>query len=212
MSLDAAPFMQQAFRFQVRLVSFFGCFEGANGLALAARKGNLRQPLSWACLARGLERHAKKARLVVALRSALVLFVYRGGNAAQVAPTVVSPVPVDVINLAGWPFSVHIEPRKAVGVVLAGPVHANVDVPVGCLATGQRAHGRPLAPNAPAELALDGVVGKKLAQTLRAKIWLSHEALQLLIGQRPRRVSSTTRPRYFGLYGNTVQALENPCR
>jgi hypothetical protein len=41
------------------------------------------------------------------------------------------------------------------------------------------------------------VVMKKLAQRLRGKIGLSHDALQLLIGQRPARVSARGGLRYF---------------
>lgn len=208
MSLDAAPFMQRAFRFQVRLVSFFGCFEVAKESAPSTWKANLCQPLAWTVLARGIQRNAKESRFVVALGSALVLFVDGRRHASQVGPAIVRLVAVDVVYLATGPFACHVEPSEAVGVVLPSHVHPNPYVPVGCLATSQRAHRRTLAPAAPAEFSRERVVGKKLAQTLRANIERSHEALRLLIGQRPRRVSSTSRLRYFGLYGNTVQAME----
>jgi hypothetical protein len=56
---------------------------------------------------------------------------------------------------------------------------------------------RTIALDTPSEHARYRVVVKKFAQTLRGKIGLSHEALQLLIGQRPAAIRSRLRASLF---------------
>lgn len=129
-----------------------------------------------------------------------VLLVFGFGRASQIGPSVVSPIPVDMVNFMRRPFSGHVEPRKAVRLVripvepyrtvfLNGLDCSGCGVGMNCIRH----------PNAPRKHTSLGIVMKNFAHALRGKIGLSHDAPVKRIGQRPVSVSSTCGLRHFNV-------------
>lgn len=144
--------------------------------------------------------HAQNASLVVFVGAPPVLMVDSSSGYAKVRNSVIPTLAVYVVDWRIWERSMHIEPRKPMSQVHA-PVDHELRVP-GC---GMNPAGSLSSSNdtTPAhkirQEASFVVVVKKFAQTLRGKIGISHDALQLLIGQRPARVDSASGLRYFSV-------------
>lgn len=137
----------------------------------------------------------------VRLWAAQVLRVGVMRNVTKVGDRVVAATTVDVIHLVSRPLAVEVEPRKSMHVVVA-PTYSRDDVP-GLAATacdGSDAHAD-REPFLPSENSGVLVVIKNVAQFLRGKMLGSHEALQLLIGQRPAGVRALGGLRYFSAVG-----------
>jgi len=139
---------------------------------------------------------AHQSMLAVEMRAALVLLVYCLRNIAQVSYRIVSGVTVLMVDLSIRPNATHVQPRKAVRPVVMTS-NADLDVTAAVAASGARLVASLASWIAPAKYAGIWIVVKKLAQTLRGKIGLSHDAVLSLIGQRPARVDSTGGLRYF---------------
>ena len=146
------------------------------------------------------ERHPKPAGQVAGPRLALVLLVDAAADAAQVAPPVVGPVAVDVVNFSARPLAAHPEPRNSVGLV-GIPVDANPDVAVWPFVAYDGAGWRALGRNSSRESSGIRVVVDEAAQSLGRKIGSSHEAPRMLIGQRPDGATNAARPCHF--HGST---------
>ena len=142
-------------------------------------------------------RNTEKADLVVSLGSLPVLEVDGLRDITQIAPAVVVSDAVDVIYHASRPLASHVEPREAMrGVSVASD--RDVGVSDALIDAADQLARLPASRVMQArEHAGFGFVVKKFAQTLRGKIGLSHDALQLLIGQRPAGVDSTARASSF---------------
>jgi len=135
--------------------------------------------------------NAKNSSLVVDLRAADVLHVSRMADVPQVRPSVVHSVAIDVVNDIG-PFASNDEVDK--------PVFQNflpIDLKTS-IASGVAEPARPLSCRMfpplgfPSKVAGLRVVIKNGADSFRAKIFSSHEALQKLIDQRPWSVGRAT--------------------
>jgi len=75
--------------------------------------------------------------------------------------------------------------------IMTRPGYANLSVPALIKGAGLSANSHPTTGTyAPREYASFRIVVKKFAQTLRCKIGFSHDALQMLIGQRPGAIRS----------------------
>lgn len=127
--------------------------------------------------------------------SVLLIDVLR--NIAQVCKSVVGAIPVDVVNLVFRPFAVNVQ--------VCQPVRQKrllVDAD-DFRAAGLRSGANNIASlpspdiGEPGEYTSFRVVVKKFAQTLRGKIGLSHDALLMLIGQRPASADNASGLRYF---------------
>jgi len=141
---------------------------------------------------------ADEPRNGVSEDASAVLSVECWRDITQVAEPIVRRISVDVVKVLFWPLSGGMEPCKPVAKV-GGPIQSDDDVSVFSVITRHVASlAMALAVQAPCECARGLVVVKKLAQTLRGNIGLSHDALQLLIGQRPQRVSARLGLRYCG--------------
>jgi hypothetical protein len=148
-----------------------------------------------------LRRDTKDAGFVVSHRLAPVLKVDATTNVPQVGNCVVRWVAVDMVNVVFGPLAVDVQPSEAVEPVKV-PVDSRPEVSA---INGAADSGADLDAavwlDKPSKYAGAGIVVKKLAQMLRGKIGLSHEALQLLIGQRPASVSALSGLRYFSREG-----------
>jgi hypothetical protein len=138
---------------------------------------------------------SKVSAFAVSSGGNLVLHVLRPSRWAKIAYSVVGPVSVDVVGVVLRKFAMHVHPRKPVGVVND---FVQTDAQVAALHVPRnRSKNHALPRFGMGEYSGVGVVVKKLAQTLRGKIGLSHDALLMLIGQRPACVGSTCGLRYF---------------
>ena len=168
-------------------------------VSLLAAVGNLRKPLSVALDST----HAKKAAGVLGFWLSLVLQILGARRLPEIANRIVVSVAVNVVNVANGLRSMYVQPCKTMGVVV-GPVDAHDAIALGNKASGNRANGGKPVAAAPRLVRKDAgfwVVVKEFAHTLRGKIRLSHDALLMLIGQRPARVDSTGGLRYFRAAG-----------
>jgi len=165
----------------------------ADSFAVALDSGNPMLAIS---------RYAKQLCGAISSWAVQILSIDDRRRVAQVAKPVVKRVSIDVVNVKFWMLARHVQPRKSAGIPMVP-----IDFYSMALMTGMVKEIRPsYLPRfelgrrlwiGPCKHARLGVVVKKVAQFLCAKIRSSHEALQLLIGQRPGRVTSTLGPRYF---------------
>lgn len=130
-----------------------------------------------------------------------VLKVLGTGSASQVCDPVVVSNAVDVVNVVRRPFTVGMKPRKPMSPVVPA---INTDKRIAVVIDSEgnvstSACGAASPTDSPCEDPRLRVVVEKLAQTLRGNICLSHEALQLLIGQRPASVDALRGLRHFRL-------------
>jgi hypothetical protein len=139
-----------------------------------------------------------------------VFHVLLKGDVAQVRNTVVARVPVLVVDDVR-PISVDIEPCDTVGQS-AAPCYENLHVASALVQTAadRASRDRAVAGHGPATKDPGfRVVIDKLTQLVGGKIRLSHDALQLLIGQRPASVSALRGLRYFALSIYPVQRRQS---
>lgn len=125
------------------------------------------------------------------------MILFTGGR-AKVVPSIVLAILIAVINLSLRVFTRHVEVRESMSrpfdlVNLDQPVAVRREVPGDVSSRGPGSADA----HAPVENSGLRVIGKNFAQALRGKIGGSHEALLLLIGQRPAGVSSTARASSF---------------
>jgi hypothetical protein len=123
----------------------------------------------------------------------VVLFCCGG---SQVRPPVVRLVVIDVIHMMRGPFACHIKPSQPMSEIEL-VVNLDSGVRPGCRASGVSANGALTPRDAPCKRSGMRVVVGDGAHALGRKIVASHEALQLLIGQRLASVGSTARASLF---------------
>jgi len=129
--------------------------------------------------------------------NALVLHVFGAICRAQIGPSVVSAVAVDVVNFVRGPFARHIEKRKPVSKI-GFPANTDLGIALGLEPCGCPC-GPPALGDKPSEYSRLGIVVEKFAQTLRGKIGLSHAVVPLKqwFGQRPASADNASGLRYF---------------
>ena len=145
--------------------------------------------------------NAKKAGLIVFGCPLNVLNICRGRNIAQIGPSIIRWVAVNMVNVILRPLAGHVQKRNAVRPIFLAinadpvvsarvdaPKHPGLAGPAGFLFQAREDAGL-------------GIVMKQFAHALRGKIGNSHEAVLSLIGQRPVSVSSTCGLRYFSVGG-----------
>jgi hypothetical protein len=196
MASDRATFVQPSLSLNISKVSFLRVFEVPNDDFFAV---NMDQGSPY----RSVFDDTHVPMLVVFPRPADVLDVLRVRDVAQVADPVVSGVAVDMVNLVNRPLAVDVQPSETMGSVFV-PVHPNVDVSGRLGFVVDRAElDANRGSNLSAKNSSLGVVIKKFAQAIYAKIRFSHDALQKRIGQRPDGASTLFGLRHF----NTIGAL-----
>ena len=137
------------------------------------------------------------AVFVICSGDSLILQIEALRNVPKIAKPIVCPRAVDMVDVVNWPSLICIKPSKPMSKVLRA-VNANLYVPPAV----DRASGVPLLRStangvSPMKHPGAGVVIQQFAQTRSGKMSRSHEALQLLIGQRPLGVDASQRPRHF---------------
>jgi len=189
--LNRTSWVKSALFRHVGGVCFFGGGVAPNVAVNAVELYGCLKPVSVAS-------NAKIAAGVSWLRAALVLHIHRCRNITQIVESVVRLIAVDVVNVSGGPCPAHEKPRKTVRRVKT-LIDTKANVPMRGFASSNIAGPcfMALSRCQASENAGFWVVVKKLAQTLRGKIGLSHDAVLSLIGQRPARVDSTGGLRYF---------------
>lgn len=149
--------------------------------------------------------NSKKSVCLVFVRFALILTIHLHGHIAQIFKSVVTCVAIGVVNRPFWVAARHVEPRQSVGLV-NNAINRDVEVSALLWTAGNLPDFNSAAGlHKPRKNTRLWIVVKKFAQTLRGKIGLSHDALLLLIGQRPVSVSSTCGLRYFRLCAGFAQ-------
>jgi hypothetical protein len=191
--LYEATFVMYPFGFTVGGMRKFSGGKTAKMLALPV-KSNLGIPPP----SRFVQRDAKQAAGLIAYwRITLILLVCAVAYLSQVCEAIVRSVAIHVVNLLQRPFSGHVEPREAVGLI-RGSVTADTPVSIAAIKTpGALSIAASWTAFRPCECTSLRIVVEKFVQFLRGKIGLSHDAVLSLIGQRPACVSSTRGPRHF---------------
>lgn len=182
--------VKQALSALIGNASFFSGFERSKAPAFPADR-DLRQELSPS------GRYATYAKHIVRAGTDNVLRVFGRADQSQIGEAVIQLHAVNVINGRCWPFTGHVKPRQPMGGMsyredLDSQVAGSLVDDAGRLATQTAS---PIIQ--PRKEAGFWIVVEKFAQALRSKIGRSHDALQLLIGQRPGSVSALAGLRYF---------------
>lgn len=195
-SSNGARWVQFAFRLYVGLMGIFlGCkYAKVMRPLVYLDSGSPLRPTE--LVGMDLPNTKKPAGTVRACVSS-VLNILGVGCLTQIANPVVCPVTVNVVDGKLRSISGNEHPGHPVRVE-APAVCAQHDIPIGVnkaslLTSKSRAH--PACD--PDKYSGLWVVLKNRAQFLRSKIVLSHDALQMLIGQRPACVGSASRASLF---------------
>lgn len=138
----------------------------------------------------------KATRIVLA--NALILAINWSGALAQILEAVVCRHSISMVYLLTRPFSSDVKPREPMRLVRL-PIDLYRYVALSGNTSGNAPRFEParFALNRPAENASFRIVVEYLAQVLRCKIGLSHEAPQMLSGERPEDTPNAFGPRYF---------------
>lgn len=129
---------------------------------------------------------AEESTLAIHARIAEVLFVLAVSYVAKIADAIVARIPVDVINLAARPFAINVQPREPVRVVPSVVYRNEVGAAWSQCSLERNADTASAASvDKPFKVASVRCVPQNVAKSLRGKIGISHDALQMLIGQRP---------------------------
>jgi hypothetical protein len=188
---DTATIVKLTLRFKIPLVCLLRRVKDSKPNSFSIDTDGGRPPFTLAL-------NSHQSRGLIGSGGALeVLQVGTSGNITKVSDGIVSLVSVDVVNVHFRPLAGHIKPGEAMRIVPCS-LDSNDDVSDSLSGSGRTAFwGTKAKAFQPSEIARNWVVVKKFAQTLRGKIGLSHDALQLLIGQKPRSVSALPGLRYF---------------
>ena len=141
-----------------------------------------------------------KKRRCIAGWSRFILAIFKIMRFTKIAYSVVISIAVYVIQKLIRPLPVKIKPRESVPHVIS-TVYMDVPISVGDV---QRPGNAVFSYSSTSACDVGKnpgvrVVVEKFAQTLCGKIGLSHDALLMLIGQRPGSVSALSGLRYFSV-------------
>jgi hypothetical protein len=158
----------------------------ANHLPIQA---NTRHPLVLPC---------GEVRTKLAVLGVPVLLVKCVGGFSEICKSIVSGLPVDMVNVVRRPFAINVKPHKPVSLVLLAVYHY-LNVALFIKAVKHIANPALAAIRYSGKYASGFVVVEKFAQTIYAKIASSHAVVPLKqwFGQKPRRVLSTSGLRHF---------------
>lgn len=187
--LDSRSGVQAAFGLNVGVMRLLGCVERSEVVVDAtniyARRPSLVVPLD-----------AHQSGTIVNTRPTDVLNVSSLSAISQIGKSVVGSITVDVVKHATRPRFECVQPGQSVSLVRE-VVEADYSVATSIEGASHIAAISTSSPSGPSEDSRLRVVVKKLAQTLRGNIRLSHDALQMLIGQKPAFDSQSMRASLF---------------
>ena len=190
-SSDSAANMQLALGVKIGRMRSFRRFESAQ-IALPSVYNDQGIPLADS----PGPRYSKESTSVVNVCSSQVLTIDGLGHITEICESVIAPDSIDMVNVVGGPTADDIQPCQTV-CRLKFPINGDSQVTILAKTSGRLSLLRATARLSPHEYPSFGIVMKKFAQTLRGKIGNSHDALQLLIGQKPRSVSALPGLRHF---------------
>ena len=196
--------MQHPFGIYIRLVRKLRGGETTKMNKLTTQD-DLREPF----IASGLVVSAKTIAFCSSLRNQLVLHIYRMCHISKIRESIVSFFAVYVVYFSNRPVSIGIEKCKSVCKIPAS-VNANLKVPAGVQYSDNITYKPPTANSLQSgKFARLTVIGIKLFEAIlrEFRIVISHNVspVKKLIGQRPGRVISTSRLRYFTVRLNSSQ-------
>ena len=140
--------------------------------------------------------HTKKSRKITGRSMTMILGILCSRYLSEIRQSIVFPVSVYMVYMQTCPHSACVKNSKLVGQIESS-AYLDLDIPVGVNRSSHIAYTDALVALKPGKHPSVRVVVKKFAQTLCGKIGLSHDVLQLLIGQRPVCVDSTDGLRHF---------------
>lgn len=178
--LDSATCVQSALRCYVSSMSRFRCFKRADPNLLSVDRDDSTELFPARVVA-----DPQESCLVVSRRADLVVRIHSRSHASKIVPCVVVPLAVYVINAVFGPDSGLIKNGKAVRLEKF-TVKANAPVPPDLVrASSGVSNTNPCGGTGePPKGTRRRVIVQKLAQSLRSKIRISHDAAPSLIGQR----------------------------
>lgn len=113
-------------------------------------------------------------------------------NLSEIGPSIIRSVSINVID-DRRPSACHVKPRQAMDKVLTA-IYANLKVACSSVGASGRALGRLPEEGTPvyqpSKKSGIGIVVKHFAESFRGKLIVSHDALQMLIGQGPGTIRS----------------------
>jgi hypothetical protein len=137
-----------------------------------------------------VKNHAKQSSRSVVSKSAfdiLIILILR--CLSKVRESVICFITVDVVYRVFWPFSGHVQPNQSMYEITLMR-YLRPDVPANGTSIAYdkgRSRVGPPRPGFPRHNSSFWVVINKFAQTFCSKLRLSHDAPQMLIGERPAR-------------------------
>ena len=182
--------VQPPLRILVRLPSFIKSKERAEAGAFAAYHDASHIPMT-------ARSYAANSQNAVWPHAVYVLSIFGLGGQPKITESVVQLYTINMVYKASGPRPGHVKPCKPMSGI-SNRKHFDAQIAIdGVHNTGPLALKATASVVKPRKFSGLRIVMKKIAQTLRGKIGLSHDALQLLIGQRPGSVSALAGPRHF---------------
>ena len=140
--------------------------------------------------------YTKVSSFIVGLGSLKILRIGLLSNASKVFVAVVASVAVNMVNILRRPDSGHKQDRAPMGVVFPA-CNRNFCIPIRLTPSRNIPRFSGSVVQNPGKLTSGWVVVKEAAKLLCGKIVSSHDALQMLIGQRPQAIRSRLGLRHF---------------
>ena len=179
--LNCAAFVKLALCIQIRILGLLSTIKQSNLVSLALVHYSGFPLLT-------VKSYAKQPGKVFGCSA--VLSVHSRANVPQIFPSIVERVAIDVVDLVAWPLASHVEPCESMRKITMRPQSdANASFARDGTGNGPVCAPRNATGN-PDKNASSWIVLKTFAQLLRGKIGTSHDALLMLIGQRPARVEA----------------------
>lgn len=167
--LNGAARMQSSLCFKIRCMSKLRRVKQSKVGIFTARIADPRLPTLSATA------DTKETAFVIQSRLALILLIDACRYLSQVGKTVVRPASIDVVDLIFRPFSVDVQPSKAM-VQITSTVNLCLQVPVTVRASCHRSSTCSASGRKPSENASLRIVGKKLAQALLSDHVAPHQS------------------------------------
>lgn len=119
--------------------------------------------------------HAKQSAFVVHASNPMILLIDTCRHDSQVRKSIVSSLPVDVVDLSDRPFAVDVQPSKAM-IQIASAVNLRLQVPIAISASGNSSSPCGSSGEKPLKDTSIWIVGKQLAQALLSDHVAPHQS------------------------------------
>lgn len=128
-------------------------------------------------------RAQEPAVAVATMGTPLILLIGGSRNITKIFKAIITRIAIDMIDMLFWPFACDIKPNQTMHIV-SSALHPGDRIAVRSLVPDDRPSRNFRSRNDGSHCSRTWIIRDNLAQTFCSKIRFSHEAPQMLIGER----------------------------